>query len=373
MAKGTESTLKLSKVFGYQQAVKGSLGFSKTYGLTSITGKKGIHYKLGSNQQAFTSIPEENKITAVGFGADDLLIIASKGKRGAIAVFNFRNNDKKILPVAEKIISDSFVWVSFSENNERIGAQGGSPDWGFALWLWETRRLEIVFHPFRMEPGSKVYKFAFNPSDSRYIAAVGKHFLRCYFFKGEQRIQETALHEQERSNQTFHSAAWIPNSRLVMVGTSGGNILVLENMHLVRQVSITEELTRFQSSPNFDDQNVSCIVLTSDGFLCSHGTSSVLWFEENFKLHKVLSDEFNAGHPKLVAVPETIDAVCELIKKDRHVTYREIRVSSYISLTSIVKVLREYLAVKNLFSLNPANLTNSQKEAHVDWCKEMSI
>ncbi|GFV74056.1 cilia-and flagella-associated protein 57 [Trichonephila clavipes] len=145
-----------------------------------------------------------------------------------------------------RILSDSFVWVSFSESNERIGAQGGPPDWGFALWLWEKRRLEIVFHPFRMEPGAKVYKFTFNPSDSRYIVAVGKHFLRCYFFKGEQRIQETALHEQERSDQTFHSAAWIPNSRLVMIGTSGGKILVLENMHLVRQVSITEELTRFQ-------------------------------------------------------------------------------------------------------------------------------
>ncbi|GFV74061.1 cilia-and flagella-associated protein 57 [Trichonephila clavipes] len=120
MAKETESTLKLSKVFGYQQAVKGSLGFSRTYGLTSITGKKGIHYKLGTNQQAFTSIPEENKITAVGFGADDLLIIASKGKRGTIAVFNFRNNEKKILPVAEKIIRENAMtnalWVSVRNN-----------------------------------------------------------------------------------------------------------------------------------------------------------------------------------------------------------------------------------------------------------------
>ncbi|GFR29043.1 cilia-and flagella-associated protein 57 [Trichonephila clavata] len=158
MAKENEPVLKLSKIFGYQQAVKGSLGFSKTYGLTSITGKKGIHYKSGNNQQTFTSIPEENKITAVGFGVDDFLIIASKGKKATVAVFNFRNNEKKTLPVAEKIISDSFVWVSFSENNERIGAQGGPPDWGFALWLWEKRRLEIMFHPFRMEPGAKVYK-----------------------------------------------------------------------------------------------------------------------------------------------------------------------------------------------------------------------
>ncbi|GFR33492.1 cilia-and flagella-associated protein 57, partial [Trichonephila clavata] len=163
----------------------------------------------------------------------------------------------------------------------------------------------------------------FNPSDSRYIVAVGKHFLRCYFFKDQQRIQETALHEQERSEQTFHSAAWIPNSRLVMVGTSGGNILVLENMHLVREVSITEELTRFQSSVNIEDQNVSCIVLTSDGFLCSHGTSSVLWFEDNFKLHKVLSIPESSKESRVIQLSMNVleDTITASTKDGRILVY----------------------------------------------------
>ncbi|GFT72045.1 cilia-and flagella-associated protein 57 [Nephila pilipes] len=280
---------KLSKLFGYQQTVKGSLGFSRNNNLTCISGKKATHYKVGSNHQTFISIPEENKITAVGFGEEDLLIIASKGVKAMVGVFNLRTKEKKNLPRVEKIVSDSFVWVTFSDDNERIGGQGGPPDWGFALWDWGKRRLQTVFHPFRMEPDIEVYKFTFCPYDSKRIVAVGKHFFRAYFFKDEQRILENPLHDQERSDQIFHSVAWKRNPSHVMVGTSGGNILVFENMQLMRQVSITKELTRIQSSVNVDDKNVTCIILTSDGLICSHGTTSVLRFKDDFILDKILS------------------------------------------------------------------------------------
>ena len=48
-----------------------------------------------------------------------------------------------------------------------------------------------------------------------------------------------------------------------------------------------------------------------------------------------LQDEFREGRSKLVAVPETIDAVRQLILQDRHVTYREIGTTLGISGTSI--------------------------------------
>ncbi|GFT58701.1 putative DD34D transposase [Nephila pilipes] len=78
------------------------------------------------------------------------------------------------------------------------------------------------------------------------------------------------------------------------------------------------------------------------------------------------------GRPKSVVVPEKINAVRELIKQDRHVTYREIEASLDISMTSINKILHEHLSVKKICSrLIPHNLTNAQKKARVDWCKEM--
>ena len=37
-----------------------------------------------------------------------------------------------------------------------------------------------------------------------------------------------------------------------------------------------------------------------------------------------LQEEFRAGHPKSLVVPETIDTVRQLILQDRYVTYRDI-------------------------------------------------
>jgi len=67
-------------------------------------------------------------------------------------------------------------------------------------------------------------------------------------------------------------------------------------------------------------------------------------------------------------VPKNIDAVRELIKQDRHMTYHEIEASLDISMTSIYKILHEYLAVKKICSRwIPHNLTIAQKKARVDW------
>ena len=57
-----------------------------------------------------------------------------------------------------------------------------------------------------------------------------------------------------------------------------------------------------------------------------------------------------------------IDAVCQLILQDRHVTYREIETTLGISGTSIHSILREHLTVKTICSRwIPHNLLIAQK------------
>ena len=70
------------------------------------------------------------------------------------------------------------------------------------------------------------------------------------------------------------------------------------------------------------------------------------WYNEFNRGRCSIQDESRAVHPKSVVVPEKIDAVRELIKQDRHVTYREIEASLDISMTSINKILHEHLSVK---------------------------
>ena len=56
----------------------------------------------------------------------------------------------------------------------------------------------------------------------------------------------------------------------------------------------------------------------------SSRTSVYRWYGEFNRSRSLLQDEFPEGHPKSVVVPETIDAVHQLILQDRHVTHREI-------------------------------------------------
>ena len=76
----------------------------------------------------------------------------------------------------------------------------------------------------------------------------------------------------------------------------------------------------------------------------------------------MLKDEVREGRPKSAVLSENIDAACELIMQDRHVTYRDIVPFLAISSTSILSILHEQLAVKKIcFHWRPYNFTIAQK------------
>ena len=86
----------------------------------------------------------------------------------------------------------------------------------------------------------------------------------------------------------------------------------------------------------------------------------------------IIQDEFREGLPKSIVVPETIDAVRQLILHDRHMTYCGIETTLGISGTSIHSILHEHLTVKKIFShWIPHNMSIAQKKARVNWLKEM--
>ena len=92
-------------------------------------------------------------------------------------------------------------------------------------------------------------------------------------------------------------------------------------------------------------------------------TSVYRWYAEFNRSRSSLQDEFREGLPKAVVVPETIDAVSQLILQNRHVTYREIETTLGISGTSIHSILHEHLSVKkNLFAFDPTQFVNRSKK-----------
>ena len=98
-------------------------------------------------------------------------------------------------------------------------------------------------------------------------------------------------------------------------------------------------------------------------------TSVCRWYSEYNRGRSSLQDEYHEDRTKSVVVPETIDAVRQLILQDRHVTYREIETTLGVRGTSIHLILYEYLTVKKICSR--WNLLIAQKKARVDGTKEM--
>ena len=87
------------------------------------------------------------------------------------------------------------------------------------------------------------------------------------------------------------------------------------------------------------------------------------WYGEFKRGRSLLQAEFCEDRPKSVVVPETINAVRQLILQDRHVTYREIETTLDISGASIHSILHEHLTVKkNFFALDTTQFVNRSKK-----------
>ena len=87
----------------------------------------------------------------------------------------------------------------------------------------------------------------------------------------------------------------------------------------------------------------------------------------SIKIVVYTQDKFREGRPKSVVVPETIDAVRQLILQDRHATYQKIETTLGISGSSIHSILHEHLTVKKIcLRWIPHNLSIARKKAHVD-------
>uniref|UniRef100_A0A1B0CCE2 Mos1 transposase HTH domain-containing protein n=1 Tax=Lutzomyia longipalpis TaxID=7200 RepID=A0A1B0CCE2_LUTLO len=74
------------------------------------------------------------------------------------------------------------------------------------------------------------------------------------------------------------------------------------------------------------------------------------WFRE-FEIGRAnICDESREGRPATAVVPENIAAVRRMVKRDPHITYREIKAVLRIAMTQIQTILHQHLAVTKVCS-----------------------
>lgn len=98
-------------------------------------------------------------------------------------------------------------------------------------------------------------------------------------------------------------------------------------------------------------------------------TTIYRWYAEFQRGRLSLTDDVREGRPKSAVTQENVDAVRQLIKEDRHVSYREIQECLGIGMSQIQIILQEQLGVRKLFSRwIPHLLSEEQKTTRVNWC-----
>ena len=73
------------------------------------------------------------------------------------------------------------------------------------------------------------------------------------------------------------------------------------------------------------------------------------WFAKFQRGRTFLSNEFREGRPSTCVIVTNVDAVREMIERDRHITYiREIQASLGIDMKAIHTILHDHLSVRKL-------------------------
>lgn len=98
------------------------------------------------------------------------------------------------------------------------------------------------------------------------------------------------------------------------------------------------------------------------------------WFNE-FKRGKTnLEDDDRSGRPQTAVTAENVWTTEMLVRDDPRITYRDIENILGISSVSVHTILHEHLGTRKLCCRwIPRLLSETEKEARVDWCREMRL
>ncbi|KAG5320945.1 SETMR methyltransferase, partial [Acromyrmex heyeri] len=115
-----------------------------------------------------------------------------------------------------------------------------------------------------------------------------------------------------------------------------------------------ERVTNKSRHPNVTSlRTIEAAFVGMDGFFGHEALSNRTvynWFAEFQRGRTFLYDEFREGCPSTSVVATNVDAVREMIERDRHMTNREIQASLGIDMKAIYTILHDHLNVRKLYS-----------------------
>ena len=162
----------------------------------------------------------------------------------------------------------------------------GAPEWALLSWQWQNSKYS---HSVRVDSGGNtLYQCSYCPSDATLVCVTGKDTLM--FYRVEQgtatlKPLEATMYDRDPEDYTAH--VWSTSKKLI-VGTSKGTILILENTMFRHHLR----------APQLAGKAVVSLVNYSKGFICGCGDGTLMLFDEEDDQQYTVSRTFHVdGHP----------------------------------------------------------------------------
>ena len=108
------------------------------------------------------------------------------------------------------------------------------------------------------------------------------------------------------------------------------------------------------------------------GASCVSRATVYNWYAEFSRGRDHFEDEPRAGRPRSTVTPENIEAVCQLISVDQHLTYQQIQDTLQIGSAASESILHDHLGSRRVTCRRVLHFfTEAQKQDHVDYCLAM--
>lgn len=265
--------LVVQQTFGVSPNIKNCLTFADDHLIAYICGHQVVLMNTETKDQSFISgISQSLGISAIACCVSKKLVaVADRCDPVATVTFydsiTFRR--KKVLHYME-IGSKEVKCIAFSEDGKLCATQGAGPEWNLVLWNVEKTAKVLATAKISMSDDTPVHQISFCPWDPTVILVLGKSIFRLFRFADGQLRPSSLTIRRDHANFVSHS--WLPDEKLV-IGTEGGEILLLENLEFRAVVYPT----------GADDEEVSPILSfapTSRGFVAGTTDGELKHFEK---------------------------------------------------------------------------------------------
>mmetsp|Transcript_46078 Transcript_46078/g.90833 ORF Transcript_46078/g.90833 Transcript_46078/m.90833 type:complete len:1198 (-) Transcript_46078:74-3667(-) len=306
MPPSTESpapVLNLRHTFGLRADVINNIHYIEDNLVLYPAGHNVVVYNCDTKTQRFIHGSDMNNAEKGPFEISCLAVsndkkhvaVAEKGvEKGQVIIYSLETFKKKKTLSTADCHSKEYVSMCFSPDDKYLLTQGGGPDWVLINWLFsrsqpkQITRIETKDR-FGLQKDHSL-QCSYCPSDQSLIAVTGKGTL-LYFrvepLENTLKPVETSLTDRPTEHYLCH--VWTTGKKMV-VGTSTGNILYLENA-MYRAT--------LKSSPQ--DGRISAMAAIAKGFVVGSDNGVIRVFEEDPTEYYHLTRTFHVqDHPHRV-------------------------------------------------------------------------